>query len=99
MCINKKVVGWLAFGGLAVYLAAPNLIGAALPLLILAVCPLSMIVMMRGMSRNGGSSCADDQQTRETDIDAELTNLRAEVARLRAERDPADTVDTRHAQN
>lgn len=55
MCINWKVVGALALVGLAVFAAAPNLIGAALPLLVLAACPLSMVVMMRAMSVRWGS--------------------------------------------
>jgi hypothetical protein len=50
MCINKKVVIGLAGAGVVLYLVAPGAIGAALPLLLLAICPLSMIVMMRAMS-------------------------------------------------
>ena len=80
MCINKRVVAGLALAGLAVFAFAPDLIGAALPLLILAVCPLSMLVMMRVMSGDKSKSGAADGTT---DIDAELSSLRAEVARLR----------------
>ena len=80
MCINKKVVAGLAVAGVAIFAFAPDLIGAALPLLILAVCPLSMLVMMRVMSGDKSKSCAADGTT---DIDAELRSLRAEVARLR----------------
>lgn len=48
MCLNPRVIGVLALVGLGVWIVAPGLIGAALPLLLVAVCPLSMIVMMPG---------------------------------------------------
>jgi hypothetical protein len=81
MCFNKKVVAALAIAGLGIYLFAPNVFGAALPLLILAACPLSMIVMMRMMPGSGDRSCASEKgQT-----DDELSQLRAEVERLRAD--------------
>lgn len=85
MCINKKVVAVLAIVGVALYLAAPNLIGAALPLLILAACPLSMVFMMRAMS---GDKSTPESQEHGTAADAgsELSALRAEVSRLREDR-------------
>ena len=52
MKINIKVVAALSAVALAVYLLVPNLFYAALPLLILAACPLSMLLMMRMMSGN-----------------------------------------------
>lgn len=96
MCINKRVVAGLAFAGLAIFAFAPNLISAALPLLILAVCPLSMLVMMRVMSRDKSKSGSADGTT---DVDAELSSLRAEVARLQTDRsvgaDPETTSEVR----
>lgn len=89
MCINKKVVAGLAVAGVAIFAIAPDLIGAALPLLIIAVCPLSMLVMMRAMSGEKSKSCSAEGTTPAagaTDIDTELASLRAEVARLRADR-------------
>ena len=89
MCFNWKVAGGLALLGLAVFAAAPNLIGAALPLLIFAACPLSMLLMMRAMS--GGGRCENDSDksaaVNETPADstAELARLRAEVDQLRSE--------------
>lgn len=59
MCFNWKVVAGLAVVGLGIWAVAPNLIGAALPLLVLAACPLSMFLMMRGM---GGGQCASQPQ-------------------------------------
>src|SRR5437899_2845206 len=54
MCLNWKVVVGLAVVGLIVLVVAPQFIWAALPLLIVAACPLSMLFMMGGMS--GGES-------------------------------------------
>ncbi len=61
MCMNWKVLVGLGVVGLGVWAVAPNLIGAAVPLLLLAACPLSMIVMMRGMG--GGQSATQPVQT------------------------------------
>lgn len=40
-CLNKKVLAGVAIAAAAVYLLAPGLIGAALPVLVVAICPLS----------------------------------------------------------
>ena len=50
MCLNKKILVGLAVVVLGVAVVRPGFAIAALPFLILAVCPLSMIFMMRGMS-------------------------------------------------
>ena len=47
-CLNWKVGAGLAAVGLALFLIAPHLLLAALPLLLVLVCPLSMLLMMRG---------------------------------------------------
>lgn len=56
MCLNWKVMVGLAAAGLGIYLLAPGAFAAALPLLFLAVCPLSMVVMMMMMNRSGGDT-------------------------------------------
>lgn len=53
MCFNWRVLVALALIGAAVFVAAPGLGIAVLPLLILAVCPISMIVMAVTMGRMG----------------------------------------------
>lgn len=99
MCFNKKVITALVAAGAGVFLVAPSAFYAALPLLILAACPLSMIVMMRGMNGMSGKQCSpssteDGDAGSETEAD-EVTRLRAEVDQLRAER--ADREDRRGA--
>ncbi len=52
MCFNWKVVAGLAAVGFGVWAIAPGIFGAAGPLLIALACPLSMLFMMRGMTRS-----------------------------------------------
>lgn len=56
MCMNWKMLVGLGIVGLGVWAVAPNLIGAALPILLIAACPLSMLFMMRGMGGGSGST-------------------------------------------
>lgn len=61
-CLNPKLLVGLAALGVGVYVFAPDLAIAALPLLILALCPLMMWVMMRsmgGMGSKAGGANAD----------------------------------------
>ena len=48
-CADWRVVAGVTAVGVGVAVFAPNLIAAAVPLLIVAVCPVSMLVMMRAM--------------------------------------------------
>ena len=91
MCINWRIVGALSLVALAVFAVAPNLLGAALPLLVLAACPLSMLLMMRAMQ--GGGRCesrsdatAGDSRSESADGSAGSARLRAEIDQLRTER-------------
>lgn len=52
-CLNWKVVVVVAAVALGVWAIAPGAVGRALPLLALAVCPLSMVFMMRAMGPMG----------------------------------------------
>jgi hypothetical protein len=68
MCINWKVIAGLALTGVALFVfVSPDAALAAVPLLLLAACPLSMIAMVWGMSKMGGmqegASCATGNQT------------------------------------
>jgi Cu(I)/Ag(I) efflux system membrane fusion protein len=61
-CLNPKVIGALVFVGIGVFLLAPGAASSVLPLLLVAVCPLSMLlmggVMMR--SQRGQEAIAGD---------------------------------------
>jgi hypothetical protein len=84
MCLNPKVLAGLAATGVAIYLFAPNLIAAVLPILLLAACPLSMLLMVWAMQQSQGQ---DQQTTQETD--AGLTR-EERIARLRAQQEALD---------
>ena len=87
MCLNPKVLAGLAAIGVAVYLVAPNLIVAALPLLILAACPLSMLFMGGAMRRGHGErEGAPSAGHADGSMDAPLhTSSEEEVSALKAE--------------
>ena len=83
MCFNWKVLAGLAGVGLGIWVVAPNVVGAALPLLLLAACPLSMLFMAKGMQ---GGQCASEpkQQSEPAGVrltrDEQLAELKAQLA-------------------
>jgi septal ring factor EnvC (AmiA/AmiB activator) len=83
LCFNWKVLVGLAAVGLGVWVVAPDLVGLALPLLILLACPLSMLFMARGM-QGGQSASQPEQASRPADVrltrDEQLTELKAQLA-------------------
>lgn len=50
-CLNPKVLIGLAGVAIGIAIFAPHALAAALPLLFVAVCPLSMVLMMVAMSK------------------------------------------------
>src|SRR5207249_8449136 len=74
ICLNWKVVAGLAVVGLGVWVIAPNLVWAAVPVLVVLACPFSMLLMMRGM---GSAQCA-------TQIEQEYRPRAEQLAQLRA---------------
>ncbi|GEM_PF-4613488 len=74
-CMNWKLIAAVIAGGLAVAVTFPGAATAVIPLLILAVCPLAMIVAMAVLGRSGNKG-------KDT---SEIDELRAEVARLRGD--------------
>lgn len=82
-CFNWKVIAALGAVGVALWGVAPGLAAGALPLLVLAACPLSMILMMRAM----GSMSSCDRDPAADNSPDEVAKLRAEVAALRVERE------------
>jgi len=87
MCFNRKVLVGLGVVALGVWLFAPNLLGRVLPLLAVAICPLSMLLMMKAMS-GGARNCQTGNppaQTEAGDTEAQIVRLQAEIDRLRAQ--------------
>jgi uncharacterized membrane protein len=84
MCRNPKL--WIGLGVVAmiVAIAAPN-VGAVLPILLVAACPLMMLVMMGGMAGMARGKRTDDTTSAAGDAD-EVARLRAEIDELRANR-------------
>ncbi|MFF4756428.1 DUF2933 domain-containing protein [Streptomyces sp. NPDC002514] len=97
MCINKKALFGLGAVAVTVLLFKPGWFTAAAPILILALCPLSMVFMMRG--RNGSkrrrqprSAWGTDGRTQQTgtstagrtDLDKQISALQAELRDLKA---------------
>lgn len=80
MCINKRVVIGVAAVALALLAFAPGLLGRLAPVLVMAICPLSMVFMMRGM----GGHRAEQPAAGEAG-DGQLRGLEEEVNRLKAE--------------
>lgn len=92
MCFNPKVVLGLVGIAAVTWAVAPGLAAAALPILIFAACPLSMLLMMRGMKRaegQGGSSRDGLQHTGTSggDADKDLSVLNGRLTDLAAEQD------------
>ncbi|CRK55283.1 hypothetical protein [Alloactinosynnema sp. L-07] len=67
MCLNKKVLIAVGVVTVAVLVLRPSWIGAALPLLLLSVCAVTMAFMMRGM--NGGRPGANGKAMTTRSVD------------------------------
>lgn len=76
MCLDWRVVAALALVGVGVWIVAPRFILAALPLLLLAICPLSMLMMMRGM---GGTSTGNRQEQPSSEAGLSQEEQRARI--------------------
>ena len=90
MCLNWKVLAGLAVVGLLVLVVAPQFIGVALPLLLVAACPLSMLFMMRGMSGNGNANQTTQLQEDQLPAggstrDEQLAELKSRLSGVQAE--------------
>ncbi|MGI5139333.1 MULTISPECIES: DUF2933 domain-containing protein [unclassified Streptomyces] len=110
MCLNKKVLAGLGAVAAVLLLLRPAWVIAALPVLILAICPLSMIFMMRGMQGNAqsgqkGASCgtgaknlaSDSHTATEADLSKQITDLQAELRHLKAARAWQGTSTEQHS--
>lgn len=78
VCLDWRVLVGLVALGVGIYVVAPGAVVAALPILSLAACPLSMLLMMKAMRESPGeageSRATDDGLTREE----QLARMRAQ---------------------
>lgn len=87
MCLDVRVLAGLALTAGAVWLVAPGLFAAALPILILAACPLSMLVMAWMMRGHGATAPNTSSADRVVALERERQRIEAEIARARSEAD------------
>ncbi len=85
LCLNWKVIAGLAVVGIGIWVVAPTLVWAAVPVLLVLACPLSMLFMIRGM---GSGQYATQPEYEQRQIIAQrqhagqLVDLRAQHAAL-----------------
>jgi hypothetical protein len=95
MCLNPKVLAGLAVLAVGLFVFQPRLLSVALPVLLVAACPLSMAAMMWGMRRSSGSrtpaSSTLPPKARLEELQAELVRVKTERAQLSAELHPAQS--------
>ncbi len=84
VCLDPRVIAAVAVAGALVVFFAPGLITAAIPLLMVAVCPASMVVMMRSMG-NGSTAPVPATGNRAADLRRELADLAERQRRLESE--------------
>ena len=86
MCLNWKVLVGLAVVGLAVWVVAPQLVLAALPLLLIVACPLSMLVMM-GRMRGGQPVQVNQSPAMDRTRDEQVGELQSRLLSVQAEQE------------
>lgn len=92
LCLNWKVVAGLAVVALAVLVLVPQYLWVALPLLLVAACPLSMLFMMRGMHGEGSGTTSQLAQVGqpsplELTHNEQVAELKARLSGVQAEQD------------
>ncbi len=92
-CLNWKVAAGLGVVALGVVVLAPHLISRALPLLLLAACPVSMLVMMVWMVRMKGGPGESPNIAALQDQASRLAAKQAQLVRDIARLEVADTVE------
>jgi hypothetical protein len=87
-CLDRRVLAALFLTGLAIALVAPQVLGRALPLLLVAACPLSMAAMAIAMNRGGSPSATPSSVD---SIPAEPAELTRRQRRPRSELPATET--------
>ena len=102
MCFNWKVLLALGAVGVGIWAVAPSTLLKALPFLLLAACPLSMLFMARAMKRGMAGTHHDspasdegspkpaqvDRQKRLAELEAEKGTLERQIAADRGRQSP-----------
>ncbi len=98
LCLNWKVLAGLALLGVGIWIVAPQAALFILPFLLIAACPLSMLLMMRGMQGSQFATSSVNRPAPATRLTEgeQLAQLRTEqlliaqkIAHLEADRDCA----------
>lgn len=84
-CLDWRVISGLVAVGIGVYVVNPALLAAAFPLLLIAVCPLSMMLMMRAMGGQQAAPKATDPAERAAQLRSQLAAASDEQQRLARE--------------
>jgi hypothetical protein len=94
-CLNKNVLIGLAAIALVVLVLKPSWLLTALPLLLLAACPLSMMFMMRRRPGDAGScntgETAGAPPKEQAELNREIRALQSELRALKADQAPRST--------
>src|SRR5713101_8855777 len=90
MCFDWRVLTGLAAVGVGIWLVAPQVIAPALPILVVLICPLSMLLMARMMATSTAQTGPAISPTeRLAALEREQAHLDAEIARARVELAPS----------
>lgn len=82
MCLNWQAAALLAAIGGAVWIIAPGAVLAALPVLLVALCPLSMAIMAWSM-RGDRAGMSAHPTARLAELEREQARLTHEIAQVR----------------
>lgn len=92
MCLNPRVLAGIAVVIAAIWVLAPQFVAAALPLLLLAACPLSMLFMaktmggdMSGHGAMASGSAPADPNVRLRELEQAQVRLQREIAQARVD--------------
>lgn len=83
MCFEPRILVGLTAAGVLIWLVAPSLLASVLPLLLIAACPLSMLVMA-WMMRGHMSGDSADPAARLVALEREQQRIANDIARTRA---------------
>lgn len=97
-CYDWRVITVVTAVGIGTYVTAPRLVATVVPLLLLAVCPLSMLLMMRSMgSQEAAEPVIDVAEASPTALRRKLAAIARQQTQLTAELEALEDRDRREA--